>query len=93
MKNETRKGKHKEEKTLFGAYVVPEVKALAELTSETLGITFTDIILNGLRAEATRAGIMKNGEIVADYVDSYNALVAMTREKIINGKKKKKGIR
>ena len=88
MTKKTRKGMHKEGKTLFGAYVEPEIKALAEMTSEKLGITFTDIIINGLRSEATRAGIMRNGSIVAECKDEYDLLVAMTREKILKGNKK-----
>lgn len=87
MSNETRKGKHKEGKTLFGAYVEPEIKALAELTSSQLGCTFTEIILNGLRYEATRAGVMKNGEIVEEFRPLYNTLLKMTRDKIANSKK------
>lgn len=88
--SENRMGKHKEGKTLFGAYVEPEVKALAEMTSEKLGITFTDIILNGLRSEATRAGIMRNNQIVKECKAEYELLVAMTREKILKSKKSRK---
>ena len=87
MKTESRAGKHKEGKTLFGAYVEPEIKALAELTSSQLGCTFTDIILNGLRSEATRAGIMRNGEIVEEFRPIYETLLKMTRDKIAANKK------
>ena len=83
----SRQGKHKDDKTLFGAYVTPEIKALAEMTSDKLGITFTDIIINGLYAEATRAGIMKNGEITAQYQQAHQLLTAMTRDKILKTKK------
>lgn len=82
----TRQGKHKEGKTLFGGYVDPEIKALAELTSEALGITFTDIIINGLKHEATRAGIMLNGEIVPKFRSAYDLAVKLTKEKIESSK-------
>lgn len=82
----SRQGKHKEMKTLFGAYVEPEVKALAVLTSDRLGITFTDIILNGLNSEATRAGIMRNGVILPEFMDAYNATLEIIKARIITGK-------
>lgn len=78
----SRSGVHKEGKTLFGCYVDPEVKALAIMTSEKLGITFTDIIINGLRAEATRAGILSQGEIRKDVRQRYELCVALTKAKI-----------
>lgn len=91
----TRQGKHKEGKTLFGAYVEPEIKALAEMTSEALGITFTDIIINGLKHEATRAGIMHNDEIVPEFREAYELAVSMTRDKINSNKntRTKKGMK
>ena len=91
MKKEkqTRAGRHKELKTLFGAYVEPEIKALAVLTSDRLGISFTDIILNGLRSEATRAGILKNGEIMPECRDAFNAVLEVVKARIIEGKKRK----
>ena len=85
--SETRKGKHKEGKTLFGAYVAPEVKALAELTSEVSGDTFTQIILDGITTAATRAGVMLNGRVVPEHKEAYDLLVRMTREKVANTKK------
>lgn len=78
----SRSGMHKEGKTLFGCYVEPEIKALAIMTSERLGITFTQIILNGLMAEATRAGIVVNGGVAPEFRADYDDCVALTRAKI-----------
>lgn len=79
---QSRQGKHKEMKTLFGAYVDPEVKALAVLTSDRLGISFTDIILNGLKSEATRAGIMFNDQIRPEYLNAFNAVLEIVKARI-----------
>lgn len=78
----TRNGLHKEGKTLFGCYVDPEIKALAILTSEKLRITFTDIIINGLKAEATRAGILVNGQVRKEFLENYNLCLELTKAKI-----------
>ena len=82
-KRASRQGKHKELKTLFGAYVDPEVKALAVLTSDRLGITFTDIILNGLRSEATRAGLMRNNKLLPEHQPAFDAVLEVVKAKII----------
>ena len=87
-KEGTRQGKHKEMKTLFGAYVDPEVKALAVLTSDRLGISFTDIILNGLRSEATRAGILKNGDVCPECKQAYDAVLEVVKARILQKKVK-----
>lgn len=84
---QSRQGKHKEMKTLFGAYVDPEVKALAVLTSDRLGISFTDIILNGLRSEAIRAGIMLNDQIRPEYLAAFNAVLEIVKARICKNRK------
>lgn len=82
-----RTGKHKEGKTLLGAYVTDEVKALAVMTSDKLGITITDIILNGLRSEAYRAGLTdEQGKIRDEYKDVFYAI----RELCIAQRKERK---
>ena len=85
-KRTTRRGLHKEGKTLFGCYVDPEIKALAILTSERLRITFTDIIINGLKAEATRAGILVNGQVRAELRENFNLCLELTKAKIFSKK-------
>ena len=87
-KTESRQGKHKEMKTLFGAYVDPEIKALAVLTSDRLGITFTDIILNGLKSEATRAGIMQDDKILPEHKPAFDAVLEVVKAKILEKKTK-----
>lgn len=87
-KGKSRQGKHKEMKTLFGAYVEPEVKALAVLTSDRLGISFTDIILNGLKNEATRAGLMHNGKIKPEHRAAFEATLEVVKARILEKKNK-----
>lgn len=82
MATQSRSGKHKVGKTLLGAYVEPEIKVLAAMTSDALGITITEIILNGLYHEATRAGIMFNGAIKPEHMPAYRALVEVMKSKL-----------
>jgi len=71
----SRMGKHIESKTLLGAYVTHDIKALVMMTADRLGVTITDIILNGLRSEAHRAGITDEaGRILPEYKASFNAV-------------------
>lgn len=70
----SRQGKHKENKTLLGAYVSHDVKALVIMTADRLGITITDIILNGLYSEARRAELIDDdNKIKPEFVDSFEA--------------------
>ena len=87
MQKKSRNGLHREEKTFFGAYITPEMKALVVMTADRLGITMTDIILNGLRNEATRAGVLVNGEIPPDLKERYDFILEMV--KMSNGRKSK----
>jgi hypothetical protein len=74
----SRQGKHKENKTLLGAYVTHDVKALVIMTADRLGITITDIILNGLYAEARRAQLIdSNNKIKPEYLSAFEALKEM----------------
>ena len=84
----SRQGRHKEEKTLLGAYVTPEIKALAVMTADRLGITLTDILLNGLKSEATRAGILINDNIAPELKTNFEAVVEMV--KVSNAERKRK---
>lgn len=71
----SRQGKHKENKTLLGAYVTHDIKALVIMTADRLGVTITDIILNGLYAEARRAELIdSDNKIKPEYEASFNAI-------------------
>ena len=71
----SRQGKHKENKTLLGAYVTHDVKALVIMTADRLGITITDIILNGLYAEARRAQLIDDdNKVKPEFAASFNAI-------------------
>lgn len=78
----TRQGRHKKGKTFLGAYVDPEIKVLAAMTSDATGLTITDIILNGLYHEATAAGIMRNGKVCDKFKDAYDANVEILKQKL-----------
>lgn len=74
MKN--RKGKHRESKTLLGAYVTPEFKALVIMTCDATGMNITDLLMDGIRRRAQGCGILdENGEIAADRRDAYELVL------------------
>lgn len=74
----SRQGKHKENKTLLGAYVTHDIKALVIMTADRLGITITDIILNGLYSEARRAHLIdKDNKVKPEYTAAFNAIKEM----------------
>lgn len=74
----SRQGKHKENKTLLGAYVTHDIKALVIMTADRLGITITDIILNGLYSEARRAQLIdKDNKVKPEYAAAFNAIKEM----------------
>ena len=54
----TRQGKHKEGKTLLGAYVTPEFKALVIMTCDATGMSITDLLMDGVRRRAISEGII-----------------------------------
>ena len=54
----TRQGKHKEGKTLLGAYVTPEFKALVIMTCDATGLSITDLLMDGVRRRAISEGII-----------------------------------
>ncbi len=83
---QSRAGRHKDGNTLFGAYISPEAKAVAVLAARRLGITYTDLIVDGLRAAAVRAGVMRGGKIAPACRDEYAAALAEVREAVRAGK-------
>ncbi len=71
---ESRHGKHHEDLVQIAGYITPELKALAQVTANELRTNMMDLIRNGILAEATRAGVMINGEIKPEYkpiIDAY----------------------
>lgn len=87
-KQSSRHGKHHEDLVQIAGYVTPELKALAQVAANELKTNMMDLIRNGITAEATRAGIMLNGEIVekykpiiAAYADVYRTRKAQKQEK------------
>ena len=73
-KKENRHGKHHEDLVQISGYITPELKALAQVTANELKTNMMDLIRNGIIAEATRAGVMRNGAIKPEYqpiIDAY----------------------
>lgn len=66
-------------------YLSAEEKAVAILAAELQGTTLTEILRRGLLTEATRARILRNGEIAGKYrprIDAYRlVLEAEARDK------------
>ena len=54
-------------------YLSAEEKAIAVLTAEQQGRTLSDVLRSGIINEATRSGILKNGEIVEKHRMRINA--------------------
>lgn len=72
----TRQGKHKEGKTLLGAYVTPEFKALVIMTCDATGMTITDLLMDGIRRRAQEAGIIDaNGDIMPKRREAYDLIL------------------
>ena len=92
-RKDNRHGKHREELVQIAGYVTPELKALAQVTANELHTNMMDLIRDGIATQATRAGIMRNGEVVekykpiiAAYVDVFRARKAANNNKKENAK-------
>lgn len=89
MKNDKRKsggnrhGKHHEDLVQIAGYITPELKAIAQVTANELKTNMMDLIRDGIMSEATRAGVAKNGEVVAKYKPIVAAYVDIYRAKKI----------
>lgn len=74
--------RHDEDNVLFGGYVPPEFKALAMLTTNKLKIRNTLALMkDGVYAMATKAGIMRNNEILPQFKPVIAELAKIIREK------------
>ena len=72
----SRQGKHKEGKTLLGAYVSPEFKALVIMTCDASGLTMTELLMDGVRRRARTAGIIDmKGNIKANRREAYDLIL------------------
>ncbi len=69
----SRHGKHAPDVFRVALYLSSEEKAIAILTAERQKKTLSDVIRNGLVAEATRCGIMVNGAISEKYQSRVSA--------------------
>lgn len=73
-KKRNRHGQHDEGLVGFSGYITPELKAIAQVTANELKTTMMDLVRDGIRNEATRAGVMLNGQVAPKYkplVDAY----------------------
>lgn len=72
----SRQGKHKEGKTLLGAYVSPEFKALVIMTCDASGLTMTELLMDGVRRRAITEGIIDTkGNIKANRREAYDLVL------------------
>ena len=63
----SRHGKHALGMLRVSLYLSAEEKAIAVLTAEQQGKTLSDVLRSGIINEATRSGILKNGDVVEKY--------------------------
>lgn len=73
-------GKHHPDKVLLGLHVSPEEKALAQITAGRLNMTVSELMMDGLRYNATMAGVMINGRIADEFKDEIVLQAALIRE-------------
>ena len=72
----TRQGKHKEGKTLLGAYVTPEFKALVIMTCDATNLSMTDLLMDGIRRRAMSVGIIdEKGNIKPSRREAYELVL------------------
>ena len=72
----SRQGKHKEGKTLLGAYVSPEFKALVIMTCDASGLTMTELLMDGVRRRAITEGIIDTkGNIKPNRREAYDLVL------------------
>ncbi len=87
--SKSRQGKHKEGKTLLGAYVSPEFKALVIMTCDATGMSITDLLMDGIRCRAQSVGIIDaKGNIKPDRQEAYE-LVLETVKLSVKARKSK----
>lgn len=83
-----RNGKHKEGKTLLGAYVTPEFKALVIMTCDATCMSITDLLMDGIRRRAREAGIIDaEGEVVAARREAYDLILETVKLDIARRKR------
>ena len=74
--SKNRQGKHKEGKTLLGAYVTPEFKALVIMTCDATGLSITDLLMDGIRRRAQSVGIIDaQGNIKPERKEAYELVL------------------
>lgn len=72
----SRKGKHKEGKTLLGAYVTPEFKALVIMTCDATGLSMTDLLMDGVRRRAIGEKIIdREGNILPERQEAFDLVL------------------
>lgn len=72
----TRQGKHAPGKTLLGAYVTPEFKALVIMTCDATGLSITDLLMDGIRRRAIAEGIIDTkGNIKPNRREAYELVL------------------
>lgn len=62
-------GKHNPDNVLLGIHTTPEMKALAAFIAEKTNRSITDVILDGIMSEGTRAGIISDGKVLPEFKD------------------------
>ena len=74
-KEESRHGKHRDDLVGFAGYITPELKAVAQIAANELETTMMDLVRDGFAYFATKAGVIKNGEVKPEYKDAVAELV------------------
>lgn len=78
----SRNGLHKSSKGRISLYLDKLVKAVAVYVCQLCDLTMTELVLDGIRERAIRAGVMNdNGEIVEKHKVAIEAIARILEEK------------
>lgn len=84
----SKQGRHKEGKTLLGAYVTPEFKALVIMTCDATGLSITDLLMDGIRRRALSVGIIdKQGHIKPERQEAFELVLETVKLSIQTNKR------
>ena len=73
-KLDSRHGVHRAELVQMTLFVMPRIRAIAQVTANELRTTFKDLAIDGIMTNATKAGVIANGRVTGKYkpiVDAY----------------------
>lgn len=81
MNRKSKHGVHDEGLVSFSGRVTPELMALVKVTCLQRGCNGMELLRMGVNTEATRAGILVNGEIAEEFKAAYELQLEIIKSK------------